>query len=491
MAGIAVGVLVVTGVTTVSLARDAAERSAVRNLERQAPAVQNRLQRLVNGLRVGSTGQPGGGVGRLITEVLRLTDGTVLSVGEDGTITEGVEALAGSRLGPDAPVAAGRRRPPSPPAGSGESGDLNRLPAGLAVEDFDAARLAAGESQSGAVGDRAFVAVPMGGRRNSTAVLVLTETIDASAITRARGFFLIGAALALAAAVVVSYLLARKLTRPLAVMGRTAGAIAGGDLSARVDLGDHPDDEFADLAGSLNRMAGGLEQVRASERQFLLSISHDLRTPLTSIRGYADALTDGTIPATEEQRRAGAVIAAESDRLARLVADLLDLARLDAHQFSLSPRGFDLAPDVRTAVDAFRPAATELGVGLEVETPETLRVVGDASRVAQIVANLVENALKFARTTIRVELLPGAEWVEIRVADDGPGVDPVEVHRVFERLYVSRSVPGRSVGTGLGLAIVGELSAAMGGSAAVSTEHGPGATFVVRLPRNASPTVGG
>ena len=121
-------------------------------------------------------------------------------------------------------------------------------------------------------------------------------------------------------------------------MGTTAGAIAAGDLGARVDLGKHPDDELADLGRALNAMAAELEVARHGERQFLLSVSHDLRTPLTSIRGYADALTDGTIPATDEQRRAGAVIAAEANRLERLVADLLDLARLDAHQFSLSPR---------------------------------------------------------------------------------------------------------------------------------------------------------
>jgi signal transduction histidine kinase len=491
MAGIAVGVLVVTGVTTVGLARNAAERNAVRHLEQQAPAVQNQLQRLVADLRVRTAaGEPGVAIGRLITSVLRLTGGTVLSVDDDGTITEGVEALAGGRLGADIPVAdrrarlgAGVRRRLGPAAGLLDR-SANQLPAGLSVDDFDADRLRAGETQTGAVGDRAFIAVPMRGQRGTTSVLVLTESIDASAISRARGFFLVGAALALIVAGVVSYVLARRLTRPLAVMGATAGAIAGGDLSARVDLGDHPDDEFADLADSLNRMAVGLQSVRENERQFLLSVSHDLRTPLTSIRGYADALTDGTIPATEEQRRAGAVIAAESDRLARLVADLLDLARLDAHQFSLAPRRFDLAPEVRTTVDAFRPAAADLGIDLTVDAPESLTVVGDPGRVAQILANLVENALKYARAAIRVEVRAGDEdRVELRVQDDGPGVDPAEVHRVFERLFVSRSVPGRSVGTGLGLAIVGELSAAMGGRASIAPGAGGGATFVVQLPR--------
>jgi signal transduction histidine kinase len=266
-------------------------------------------------------------------------------------------------------------------------------------------------------------------------------------------------------------------------MGTTAGAIAAGDLGARVDLGKHPDDELADLGRSLNAMATELEVVRHGERQFLLSVSHDLRTPLTSIRGYADALTDGTIPATDEQRRAGAVIAAEANRLERLVADLLDLARIDAHRFSLSPRPYDVAATVRTAVEAFLPAAADLSIELVTVVPDELSAVGDPERVAQIVANLVENALKYARRRITVTVTADAGHdINLRVVDDGPGIDPGEEERVFARLYVSRTAPGRSVGTGLGLAIVGELATAMGGTAMVEPTVASGATFVVRLP---------
>ena len=266
-------------------------------------------------------------------------------------------------------------------------------------------------------------------------------------------------------------------------MGETAAAIAGGDFAARVDLGRHPDDELRDLARTLNGMGVQLEHARHGERAFLLSVSHDLRTPLTSIRGYAEALTDGTIPASDEQQRAGAVIAAEANRLERLVADLLDLARLDARQFSLSPREFDVDATVRTAVEAFLPAANELGIGLRIDAAARQPAVGDPERVAEIVANLVENALKYARAKIEVRVVAsGSGDIEMRVVDDGPGIDPAEVHHVFERLYVSRAVPGRSVGTGLGLAIVGELATAMGGSAAVDAATAGGAAFVVRLP---------
>jgi two-component system sensor histidine kinase BaeS len=249
-----------------------------------------------------------------------------------------------------------------------------------------------------------------------------------------------------------------------------------------VPTGHGPDDELSDLARALNEMAEQLEAARDGERQFLMSVSHDLRTPLTSIRGYAEAMVDGTIAATDEQRRAATVIAAEARRLERLVADLLDLARIDARRFSLHPSPIDAAGAVRTAVAAFHPAAADLGISLGLEAPPTVPMTVDADRLAQIVANLVENALKYARATVAVTLGADRRGVELRVADDGPGVDPNEAARVFERLYVSRSTPGRSVGTGLGLAIVGELAAVMGGGATVEAGPTGGAVFVVRLP---------
>src|SRR5438128_11385298 len=154
-------------------------------------------------------------------------------------------------------------------------------------------------------------------------------------------------------------------------MGHTADQIAAGDLSARVDLGKHPDDELSGLARALEGMAAQLEWARGLERGFLLSVSHDLRTPLTSIKGYAEAIAEGAVESPEEQKRAAEVITAEARRLERLVADLLDLARLDAHEFSLTPQPVDAAEVVGEAVDAFRPSASELGV--------ELRFVGDGS----------------------------------------------------------------------------------------------------------------
>jgi len=229
-------------------------------------------------------------------------------------------------------------------------------------------------------------------------------------------------------------------------------------------------------------MAEALARARGLERQFLLAVSHDLRTPLTSIRGYAEAIADGTVEGMDARIRAADVISSESRRLERLVADLLDLARLDAHQFSLHPAPVDVRAVVQDAVEAFGPAAADIGVSLVVMPGAPVAATLDAQRLAQIVANLVENALKFATTRVAVGVVAVDDRVELHVDDDGAGIAPADLPRVFERLYTSRTVPGRTLGTGIGLAIVRELALAMGGDARVEPIDSVGTRFVVTFP---------
>jgi signal transduction histidine kinase len=183
--------------------------------------------------------------------------------------------------------------------------------------------------------------------------------------------------------------------------------------------------------------------------------------------------------------RAAEVISSESRRLERLVADLLDLARLDAHQFSLYPSLVDTRVVVADAVDAFRPAATEIGIALTVEGGEPAPARLDPQRLAQIVANLVENALKFASARVDVTVRALDRSVILQVDDDGPGIAPADLPHVFERLYTSRTVPGRTLGTGIGLAIVRELARAMGGDGVVVPVDSVGTRFMVTLPAGA------
>ena len=288
---------------------------------------------------------------------------------------------------------------------------------------------------------------------------------------------------AIVVAAVVAAFLARRITRPIAAMETTAGRIARGDFSARVDLTDVPR-RRARRARRCDQHDGrrAAERRAATSARSCLSVSHDLRTPLTSIRGYAQAIADGTVSDREEQLHAAEVISAEARRLQRLVADLLDLARLDAHQFSLAPHPIDARDVVAETVDAFRPQGDDIGLAITFDADDTVPMNADPERLAQIVANLVENALKYATSSVTVGLTESSGIARITVDDDGPGISPDDLPHVFERLYASRTVPGRVVGTGIGLAIVRELAGAMGGDAHVEPIGSAGTRFVVTLP---------
>jgi signal transduction histidine kinase len=368
--------------------------------------------------------------------------------------------------------------------------------AGVRPGDLDTGALLAGRTQTGGRGSLVFVAQPLAGRPLGVTVVVVTRRVGAFPFGRLGGLLLIAAAVAAGVAAGVSVLLARRLTRPLAAMERAARAIAAGDLQARVGDVGPVEQELEALGSALDRMAAELERARGLERAFLMSVSHDLRTPLTSIRGYAEALAEGTAEGEEARKRAAAIIGSEARRLERLVADLLDLARLDAREFSLNPRTVDAAEVVAEAVEAFRPAASEAGVQLTfVDQRGRIEGTLDPERLGQVVANLVENGLKYATSAVTVEVRAVDDRLAVAVSDDGPGIDPADLPHVFERLYTSRAEPGRKVGTGLGLAIVRELASVMGGGVEATRTPEGGTRLVVNVARrspgsSASPASG-
>jgi two-component system sensor histidine kinase BaeS len=256
--------------------------------------------------------------------------------------------------------------------------------------------------------------------------------------------------------------------------------MAGGDLAARVpDRGGN--DELARLTRSINDLAVSLERSQRSEREFLLSISHDLRTPLTSIAGWAEALTDGT---AVDSAAAGRTILTEAGRLDRLVRDLLDLARLNADAFTLRLVPVDLRDIAAGTAEGLRPELEDLGLTIDVVVPPAPVVVdGDADRLAQVTANLVENAGRHAVRDLRVSVSVDGDEAVLAVDDDGPGIAPEERPRVFERLHADvRPAARPGSGTGLGLAIVRELARAMGGEVEAGESDRGGARLVVRLP---------
>jgi len=354
---------------------------------------------------------------------------------------------------------------------------IDELPDGLSIEQLHPEQLAVGETVADNRGKLAYAAAPATGPSGRLYVVVVTRQIDAGLGAAVR-LFLWAAVATILLGLLAAYLLGRALTRPIREASLATQRIAAGELSTRLSEPSSSDhDELAELSRSINGMATSLERSRVLEQQFLLSVSHDLRTPLTSIKGYADAIEDDKV----DPKRAASVIRTESRRLERLVTDLLDLARLQARSFSLQLETIDLSAAVHTATEA--AAAAEPGVLFHPVTTGLLPVRADADRVAQVLANLVENAARYARTSVMVSARAEGQWAAVTVDDDGHGIAAGDLPHVFERLYVARERPERKENSsGLGLAIVRELVHAMGGEVSAGSAPNGGARLLFRLP---------
>jgi signal transduction histidine kinase len=280
-----------------------------------------------------------------------------------------------------------------------------------------------------------------------------------------------------ALATLLAWLLARRLTRPIGELARATERVAAGEPGVEVPV--QGSDELAGLGRSFNAMSAELGRARESQRRFLESVSHELKTPLTSIRGYAEALHDGAVTPDEGSR----VVAAEADRLERLVSDLLDLARVGRAGFAVEHRAVDLAAIGDTAVQRHLPRARELRVTLSVGAAngDGAWAMGDEGRLLQATSNLIENALRLtpAGGAVTVSARPG----QIAVADTGPGLAAEDLRHAFDRFYLyNRYRSERAVGSGLGLAIVQELTAAMGGGVQAASRPDGGAEFTLTVP---------
>ncbi len=320
------------------------------------------------------------------------------------------------------------------------------------------------------------------------AIAIPLKDVDAT-VSRLDRVLLIVSLLSLLIVALAAAILVRIGLRPLSRMGETADKIAAGDLAQRVTP-DENRTEIGQLGHSLNRMLGQIEQgylereeSAARLQQFVADASHELKTPLTSIRGYAELFRRGAADNPADLAMVMTRIEAESIRMGGLVEDLLLLAKLDE---GTEPRHdpVDLADLARDAVADARAAAP--GHTVVLEAPDTEVVArGDENRLRQVLANLVTNATSHtpAGTTVTVTVQHDADAAILRVADDGPGIPPDLVSRVFERFY--RADPSRTRatgGSGLGLSIVASIVEGHAGTVAVESAGESGTTFTVRIP---------
>ncbi len=294
-----------------------------------------------------------------------------------------------------------------------------------------------------------------------------------------------GAGLALALALLLAYAITRSVARPLQEMATVAEAIGQGKFDQRAPLAGP--EEVQRVAANFNRMAQQVQATQTAQRDFVANVSHDLRTPITAIQGWSQALLDGAAADPEAQTQAAQIIHDEAGRLARMVQQLLELSRLASGQLRLHRAAVDLSALLQEVVAAHQLAAENRGVLLRVEAAVLPPLSADRDRLAQVLSNLVDNGLRHTPPDGQVVLRARREgdWAVLEVADTGSGIPPAEQGRIFERFYQvdkSRARQDEHSGAGLGLAIARELVEAHGGTIQVTSQLGQGSVFTIRLP---------
>ena len=272
--------------------------------------------------------------------------------------------------------------------------------------------------------------------------------------------------------------LSRRITKPVLALSNAADRVAEGRYDVevpRVPGGG----EIGHLADRFREMTARLAESEELERNFLMSVSHELRTPLTAIRGHVAAMREGVVTDPEATEESLAVVAAEAERLGRLVNDVLDLAKLDAHRFTVLTEEVDMSRLCDRAYSTFAEEARQRGIDYTHEADGAPVIVSDGDRVLQIISNLLSNAFRWTPDGGRIELELASRngTVTVDVADTGPGIGQEERERIFRPFW---STDGR--GTGLGLPIARELAVALGGRIELQSEPGRGSRFRLVLP---------
>jgi two-component system, OmpR family, sensor kinase len=293
-----------------------------------------------------------------------------------------------------------------------------------------------------------------------------------------------GGLIALLLSLILAYAISRWVADPLQKVVHAAQSYPSEEMKAISPRGPH---EVQDLTRAFNSMVARVESSQKSQRDFVANVSHELKTPLTSIQGFAQAILDDTADTPEARKQAAQIIYNEAGRMHRMALDLLDLARLEAGTADLKMSTVDMKALLQNVIDKFMPQAQKAGIHLQMDMPEQLpKLIGDGDRLAQIFTNLVDNALKFTPANGQVSLsaVNARSAMEISITDSGIGVPQEALPHLFDRFYQvdSSRAGGERHGAGLGLAIVKEIVEAHGGRISVRSELGHGTTFVIHLP---------
>ncbi|MBL0385582.1 HAMP domain-containing protein [Tumebacillus sp. ITR2] len=276
--------------------------------------------------------------------------------------------------------------------------------------------------------------------------------------------------------------LSKKITAPLREMNRAAYEIAKGQFDRKVNVTTN--DELAQLGDTFNYMAQELASLDQMRKDFVANVSHDLRSPLTSIHGFVRAFLDDTIP-DARKRHYLTVMKEQTERMIKLVNDLLDMARIEAGQLEIRPDIFNLSELVRLVVARMEPdfLFKQVNVELISDESEDILVLADLDRIDQVIVNLIQNAVQFSPPGSTVVLLLKKEkQAVVSIRDDGPGIRQEDLPIIWERFYKADKSRTKKAGTGLGLSIVKHIVALHHTDIHVESEVGQGTTFTFTLP---------
>jgi signal transduction histidine kinase len=293
-----------------------------------------------------------------------------------------------------------------------------------------------------------------------------------------------GGVIALLLSLILAFVIARWIADPLQGLVSAARVFPQGEAMPVSTRGPR---EVQDLTRVFNAMMSRVQASQKSQRDFVANVSHELKTPLTSIQGFAQAIMDGTVDTPEERKQAAEVIYNEAGRMHRMALDLLDLARMDAGIINLQMSPVDVQALLNGVVEKFTPMASKADVTLKATLANDLpMLMGDGDRLAQVFTNLVDNALKFTPQggSITLRAVRDHNEIQIAVDDTGKGIPKEDVPHIFDRFYQADAARagGEHHGAGLGLAIVQEIVAAHGGRISVRSAVGRGTAFIVHLP---------
>lgn len=343
-------------------------------------------------------------------------------------------------------------------------------------------------------GNRAWVygatRLPTGGEATWLALARTRPTrLTTDAIADLTEPIVLGFALGLPVSALLALWVARSIAKPIQKVAAAATAIAGGQYAQRIEVTGPT--EMRELAEDFNHMAAQVQAARQTERDFVTNVSHELKTPLTSIQGFAQAITDGAVSEPEQVRHAAMVIQSEADRLRRLAVGLLDSARLESGDLKLSRAPIQLNDIARACLDRLTLRANTAELTLQADLGAIPQIQGDGDRLAQVITNLIDNAIKYtpAGGKITVQTRAVEKGVEVNVADTGRGIPQDDLARIFERFYQvdkSRATPSNALAdtssSGLGLAICKQLIEAHGGTLTAQSVLGIGTRMTAWLP---------